>query len=192
MSKVDLQRRRVLQIASAWGAVGVVGALSPFFASLFPSRASRMQAMPVKVDLSGMQLGDQKTVMWKGKPIWIIKRSMQIISALKQPNYALRDPNSNVGQQPDYAKNYYRSINPDYLVLVGVCTHLGCAPTYRPEKSSIEADWPGGFFCSCHGSKFDLAGRVFTGVPAPTNLEVPPHYYESENLLVVGAGQPDE
>ncbi len=192
MSDVDLKKRRLLQLAGIWGTLGVVGAASPFFSSLFPSRASRMQAMPVKIDLSSMQLGDQKTIMWKGKPIWVIKRSSTVVSSLKNPNYALRDPSSQQDQQPDYAKNYYHSIHPDYLVLVGLCTHLGCAPTYRPEKDSVEKDWPGGFFCSCHGSKFDLAGRVFTGVPAPTNLVVPPHYYVDEQTLVVGAGHPDE
>ena len=119
---------------------------------------------------------------------------MQKISLdeLPQLDDQLRDPNSEVPQQPGYATNLYRSINPAYLVLIGVCTHLGCAPTYRPEKGAIDPDWPGGFFCSCHGSKFDMAGRVFTGVPAPTNLEVPPHHFSEDDVLVIGSESADE
>ncbi|MDC3180563.1 ubiquinol-cytochrome c reductase iron-sulfur subunit [Gammaproteobacteria bacterium] len=185
MSEVDLKKRRLLQVAGAWGTLGVLGAAWPFLQSLAPNRSTRLKGLPVSLDVSSMGEGEQKTVLWRGKPVWVIKRSKQDVEALKSPQYTLRDPDSDDPQQPQYAKNYYRSIDPNYLVLLGVCTHLGCAPTYRPEKGAIDKDWPGGFFCSCHGSKFDLAGRVFSGVPAPTNLEVPP-YHIKDGKLVVG------
>ncbi len=187
MSEVDEKKRRLLQLAGVWGAVGIVGGATPFVSSLYPSRATRLKGAPVSVDLSSMKIGDQKTIMWRGKPVWVIRRDQALLSSLSSLDSELRDPQSRVPQQPTYAQNPYRSIKPDYLVLIGICTHLGCSPTYRPEKGSIDPDWAGGFFCSCHGSKFDMAGRVFSGVPAPTNLEVPPHHYASENQLVIGS-----
>ena len=192
MSDVDQKKRRLLQLAGVWGAAGIVGGATPFISSLYPNRSARLKGMPVTVDLSTMAFGEQKTIMWRGKPVWVVKRSQEALDALPQLDDQLRDPNSEVPQQPGYATNLYRSINPAYLVLIGVCTHLGCAPTYRPEKGAIDPDWPGGFFCSCHGSKFDMAGRVFTGVPAPTNLEVPPHHFSEDDVLVIGSESADE
>lgn len=190
--EIDQKKRRLLQLAGALGAIGAVGGAVPFASSLYPSRSALLKGKPVKVDLSSMKTGEQKTVMWRGKPIWIIKRNDDMLAMLSANDSQLRDPESRVAQQPNYAQNPYRSINPEYLVLIGVCTHLGCAPTYRPEKGVVDESWPGGFFCSCHGSKFDLAGRVFEGVPAPTNLEVPPHHFTSKDVLVIGSESDDE
>ena len=148
-----------------------------------------MSAEPIEVDISVLKEGEQRTVVWRGKPIWVVRRTVDQVNALSQLDSELTDPNSEIEQQPGYAKNAYRSIRPDILVLVGVCTHLGCAPTYRPEPKAIDAAWPGGFFCSCHGSKFDLAGRVYKGVPAPTNLEVPPYHFKDKSTLIVGQHQ---
>ena len=192
MSEVDEKKRRLLQIAGVWGACGIVGGATPFISSLYPNRSAQLKGMPVSVDLTGMGVGEQKTVMWRGKPIWVIKRDNEALSGLSKLDSVLSDPESKVAQQPEYAKNLYRSIKPDYLVLIGICTHLGCSPTYRPEKGAIDKDWPGGFFCSCHGSKFDMAGRVFSGVPAPTNLEVPPHHFNGDNQLIIGSEGEDE
>lgn len=186
---VDQKRRAfLLSAVKTFGAVGFFGALYPFFSSMAPSLTARAAGAPVKVDLSKMLMGEQKTVIWRGKPIWVIKRDQATIERIQGHDSDLRDPDSNIPQQPDYAENSYRSIQKQYLVLVGVCTHLGCAPTYRPEvgASDLGSDWQGGFFCACHGSKFDMAGRVFKGVPAPTNLEVPPHKFLDEHTLVIG------
>lgn len=192
MSEVDQKKRRLLQLAGVWGAAGVVGGATPFVRSLYPSRSTQLKGAPVSVDLTGMGIGDQKTIMWRGKPIWVIKRDQSLLSGLSKLDNQLRDPESREPQQPEYAQNLYRSIKPDYLVLIGICTHLGCSPTYRPEKGVIDPDWPGGFFCSCHGSKFDMAGRVFSGVPAPTNLEVPPHHFSGSDQIVIGSESDDE
>ena len=142
--------------------------------------------MPVEIDISGIAMGEQKTVLWRQKPVWIVRRSEKMLASLFSDVDELRDPDSLEQQQPNYARNGVRSIRPDILVLLGVCTHLGCSPTYRPEPGAIDASWPGGFYCSCHGSKFDLAGRVYKNMPAPTNLMIPPHYYKNETTLVVG------
>ncbi|MCP8352124.1 ubiquinol-cytochrome c reductase iron-sulfur subunit [Candidatus Synchoanobacter obligatus] len=192
MSEIDLKKRRLLQLAGVWGAAGIVGGATPFISSLTPNRSARLQGMPIEVDLSTMKVGDQRTIMWRGKPIWVVKRPASVVSSLTGLDRLLSDPESKVEQQPSYAQNLHRSIRPDYLVLIGICTHLGCSPTYRPEKGSIDPEWPGGFFCSCHGSKFDMAGRVFSGVPAPTNLEVPPHHFLDDNTLVVGSESSSE
>lgn len=184
---VDKKRRDFLaKTTSAVGVMGLVAAAFPFGAYLLPSKTAEAASEPVKVDISGMKAGEQKTVNWRGRPVWIIRRTQEEIDELRSINNLLRDPFSKVEQQPQYARNLYRSIKPEYLVLVGICTHLGCAPTYRPDKGSIDAKWPGGFFCSCHGSKFDMAGRVFKGVPAPINLEVPPYTYLDDNTLLIG------
>jgi len=139
-----------------------------------------------------MKVGDQLTVSWRGRPVWIVKRSPEALASLDGVTTLLRDPNSDVAQQPIYARNQHRSIKPEILVLVGVCTHLGCAPTYRPDKGGVDEKWPGGFFCSCHGSRFDMAGRVYKGVPAPINLEVPPHAFINDNELIIGTDNPSE
>lgn len=184
---VDLKRREALTKATAAvGLAGVAMAAVPFLSSMMPSAAAIAAGAPVRVDLSEMQEGDQLTVEWRKKPIWIIKRTQAVIDGLMQMQAHLRDPESSAQQQPEYIKTPWRSLKPEYLILVGVCTHLGCAPTYRPDVNGVEDQWPGGFFCSCHGSKFDLAGRVYTGVPAPLNLEVPPHTYTDATTLVIG------
>ncbi|KTD25532.1 ubiquinol--cytochrome c reductase, iron-sulfur subunit [Legionella maceachernii] len=144
------------------------------------------------VDLSKLEPGQQVTVEWRGKPVWIIRRTKEMLAQINGHDAQLRDPESLVEQQPSYAKNQYRSINPEYLVLVGICTHLGCSPKYTPTKNELGSHWPGGFYCPCHGSTFDLAGRVFKGVPAPINLEVPPYQFISENVIVIGQDQEHE
>ena len=183
--QVDHKRRRLLTVAtSGVGLAGAVGLAVPFAGSLLPSEKAKAAGAPVAVDISKLEPGQQLTVEWRGKPVWIIRRSQEALDFLSEMNSGLVDPDSNVDQQPEYAKNEHRSIKEEFLVLVGICTHLGCSPKYRPELSaSVE----GAFLCACHGSLFDLAGRVFSNVPAPKNLEVPPHFYLSDNEILVGA-----
>ncbi len=187
---VDTGKRRFLTLAtSVVGAVGAGFVAVPFLASWMPSERAKNAGAPVEVDISKLEEGRMLTVEWQSKPVWIIKRSARTLSDLKTMDDQLRDPNSeNVDQQPPYAQNETRSRKPETLVLVGICTHLGCSPTYRPDiaPADLGADWKGGFFCPCHSSRFDMAGRVYSGVPAPTNLVVPPHYYVSENSILVG------
>ncbi|WP_347332808.1 ubiquinol-cytochrome c reductase iron-sulfur subunit [Marinimicrobium locisalis] len=190
---VNKTRRRVLTAAtSVVGAVGVVGAAVPFVGSWNPSAKAKAAGAPVRANIGKMEPGQMITVEWRGKPVYIVRRTEEAIEGLKKVRDELRDPASEEPQQPEYAQNPTRSIKPEYLVLLGLCTHLGCAPLFRPEVGSADLggeSWQGGFFCPCHGSKFDMAGRVYQGVPAPTNLEVPPHRYESDSLLVVGEDQ---
>ena len=189
---VDNKRRRLLTIATAGvGAMGAVGLAVPFAGSLAPSEKAKAAGAPVEVDISKIEPGQQITVEWRGKPVWIINRSAEILDLLPSVEDRLVDPESEADQQPDYAKNPYRSIKQEILVLVGICTHLGCSPRYEPEIGAVSFDdnWKGGSLCACHGSKFDLAGRVFSGVPAPTNLEVPPHKYVSDNVILVGVDE---
>lgn len=184
---IDKSRRQFLLAATtALGSVGVAFAAAPFVVSWMPSVRTLALEGPVEVDISKLEEGAQLTVEWRGQPVWIIRRTKAALDKLASLNSGLRDPNSQDPQQPSYAKNLYRSIKPEYLVLIGLCTHLGCVPTYRPDLGSIDASWPGGFFCPCHGSKFDMAGRVFKGVPAPTNLVVPPYTYTQENVILIG------
>lgn len=186
----DQSRRDfLLSLVKIFAGVGSLGIAWPFVKSLLPSAVTKSASGPVTVDISNLKIGDQLTVIWRGKPVWIIRRQQSAIKNLNRINAKLRDPFSKIPQQPKYATNINRSIRPDLIVLVAACTHLGCAPTYRPEVGSLEPGWPGGFFCSCHGSKFDLAGRVFKGVPAPTNLEVPPYHFASENQLIIGESE---
>jgi len=188
--KVDEKKRMFLQhTTAAMGCLGVAGVLTPLASYLQPSRDAQAQGAPVRVDVSTIPVNGQKTVLWRGKPVWIIHRGSEALASLASIG-VLKDPDSKVQQQPGYIHGQWRSLKPDYLVLLGVCTHLGCAPTYRPEPGSIDKSWPGGFYCSCHGSKFDLSGRVYKNMPAPTNLEVPPHYYENDTMLVIGADGP--
>ena len=161
-------------------------ALTPFVASWMPSAKAQAAGASVQVDLSKLAPGQQVTVAWRGKPVWIIRRTLDMLKHLDDDRALLRDPDSLVAQQPTYAENKYRAIKPEYLVLVGICTHLGCSPNYKPYEKELGPDWPGGFYCPCHGSTFDLAGRVFKGVPAPINLEVPPYRYISEHVIVIG------
>ncbi|MDH5516668.1 MAG: ubiquinol-cytochrome c reductase iron-sulfur subunit [Gammaproteobacteria bacterium] len=186
---VDTGKRRTLTLAtSAVAAVGAGFVAVPFVASWAPSERAKTAGAPVEVDISKLDEGRLMTVEWRGKPVWIVKRSNKTLEDLKTLDDSLRDAASEKDQQPEYAKNPVRSRKPEVLVLVGICTHLGCSPTFRPDLAAADlgADWKGGFFCPCHGSKFDLAGRVYSGVPAPTNLEVPPHYYLSDNVILVG------
>lgn len=185
---VDLGRRRVLTWATA--AVGAVGAgfvAVPFIKSWMPSAKAQAAGAPVEVpNIGKLQEGEGMTVVWRGKPVMIVRRSQTAIDALAGLATELRDPESVEPQQPEYAKNGTRSIKPDYLVVVNLCTHLGCSPTFKPQ---VEADWAGGFYCPCHGSKFDMAGRVYQGVPAPLNLEIPPHMYTGDNSLIIGVDE---
>lgn len=186
---VDLKKRRFLTVAtSVVGGIGVVAAGVPFASSLRPSERARALGAPVELDISRMEPGALQRVQWRGQPVWVVRRTESSLDRLPTVEPELRDPESRVPQQPPYAQNRHRSIRPEFLVLVGSCTHLGCAPSYRPEvaPADLGPDWQGGFFCACHGSKFDLAGRVYAGVPAPTNLRVPPHRYETDTLIVVG------
>ena len=162
----------------------------PFISSLQPSAHARATGAPVTVDLSKLGEGEMLLEKWRGKPIWVVRRTKKMLGELEdRANLArLRDPESKVPQQPAYARNDYRSIKPEYLVLVGICTHLGCSPTYRPDiaPDDLGPTWEGGFFCACHGSRFDLAGRVYKNVPAPKNLEVPPYRYAEDKRIIVG------
>jgi len=182
----EAKRDFLIKATCTVGGIGAVCALTPFVASWLPSEAAIAKGAPVTVDLSQLTPGQQMVVGWRGRPVWIIRRTKDMLAGLDNHNAALRDPNSEVPQQPSFAKNEYRSKNPEYLVLIGICTHLGCSPKYVPTVNELGPDWPGGFFCPCHGSKFDLSGRVFKGVPAPINLEVPPYRYINDTTIIVG------
>jgi ubiquinol-cytochrome c reductase iron-sulfur subunit len=142
----------------------------------------------VEADISKLEMGQMLRVKWRGKPVWVVRRSPEMMAALPSLNEVLRDPDSNESEQPDYCKNPERAVKPEFFVAVGICTHLGCSPTYRPDvaPADLGGDWKGGFFCPCHGSRFDLAGRVYQGVPAPLNLAIPPHQYLSDSQLLIG------
>lgn len=164
------------------------GAAAPFVLSLQPSERAKAAGAPVEIDVGSIEPGTMRVVEWQGKPVWVFRRSPEQVAALERHEGELSDPGSAVAQQPDYCNNRNRSIKPEFLVVIGVCTHLGCSPVYRPPEASSElgAQWPGGWFCPCHGSRFDLAARVFKGSPAPTNLIVPPHQYIGDNQLLIG------
>ena len=186
---VNEDRRRVLVAAtSVVGAVGAGYALVPFVASMNPSARARAAGAPVEADISKLEPGALLRVKWRGKPIWVVHRTPEMIAALPSNDPKLVDPGSQVAQQPEYCKNPTRSLKPEYLVAIGICTHLGCSPTYRPEfaPEDLGSEWKGGFFCPCHGSKFDLAARVFKGVPAPTNLVIPKHVYLNDSTILIG------
>lgn len=181
---IDKSRRRFLTAATTVvGGAGVVAVAVPFLSSWNPSARAQSAGAPVQAEISKLEPGQQIIVKWRGKPVWIVRRGEEALASLTSVVGELRDPASDESNQPAYAKNEHRSINPEYLVVIGICTHLGCSPTYRPE---ITADWLGGFFCPCHGSKFDFAGRVYSGVPAPTNLDIPPHRFVTESLVLIG------
>lgn len=189
---VDIGRRRFLTGATTVvGAVGAAFAAVPFVVSFQPSERAKAIGAPVEEDIGKLEPGQMTVVKWRGKPVWIVRRTQEQLASLVSVEEKLRDPDSEVEQQPPYAKNPYRAIKPEYLVLVGLCTHLGCSPTYRPEiaPSDLGPQWQGGFFCPCHGSRFDMAGRVYAGVPAPTNLEVPPYKYLSDSRIIIGVDQ---
>ncbi len=185
----DPKRRRMLVTgASVVGGLGALALVTPLVSSMSPSERAKAAGAPVEADISKLTPGQLLTVEWRGKPVWIVRRTEEALASLQEVRGELSDPDSDQEQQPSYAKNENRSINPEVLVMIGICTHLGCSPTYRPDiaPADLGADWKGGFFCPCHGSKFDYAGRVYAGVPAPTNLEVPPHEYLSDSLIIIG------
>ena len=187
--KVDASRRQLLLVTSAAGGVAAAAAAVPFVASLTPSERAKAAGAPVEVDISKLQPGEMMTVEWRGKPVWIINRTKEMLDSLKKTDAEVSDPNSDKPQQPEYAKNETRSIKPEILVAVGICTHLGCSPVDKFQtgaQPSLPDDWKGGFFCPCHGSTFDLSGRVFKNKPAPDNLEVPPYVYLSDSKLLIG------
>jgi ubiquinol-cytochrome c reductase iron-sulfur subunit len=189
-SNAELRKRRILLAATAGaGGIGLVSAIIPFVESMEPSEAAKAAGAPVEVDVSRLAPGRVITVEWRGKPVWILHRTDAMLALLGKHDVMLADPRSTQDQQPPYAANATRSIRPPFFVAVGICTHLGCVPTFRPEPGAadIGADWPGGFYCPCHGSRFDLAGRVFKNVPAPLNLEVPPYRFVSDTRLLIGA-----
>jgi ubiquinol-cytochrome c reductase iron-sulfur subunit len=191
-NSVNWRRRRFLQSATTTvGGIATVAAAVPIVASMLPSERAKAGGAPVDADFAKPRPGEQITVEWRGKPVWILRRTEAMLKALESPAHRekLADPDSKVkNQQPAYARNAFRSLNPEYLVLVPVCTHLGCVPTFRPDvaPSDLGPEWPGGYFCPCHGSKFDFAGRVYRNVPAPTNLVVPPHHYVSATAIRIG------
>lgn len=193
MSKegVDRSRRRFLTAtASVVGGVGVVAAAVPFVTYMNPSDRARAAGAPIEVDISKVELGQKINVKWRGQVVWVLHRTKRMLDDLSKLNDQLNDPLSkrSPDQQPSYAQNLYRSIKPEYFVVIGICTHLGCSPTYRPEVApeDLGSDWLGGFFCPCHGSRFDLAGRVYQGVPAQLNLKVPPYFYVSDAVVRIG------
>ena len=186
----DQTRRRFLTAAtSGISAVGVVGVAVPFMASWNPSEKAKAAGAPVKADISKIEPGQMVVVEWRGKPVYVLRRTAGQVADLPSLDGDLKDPNSNGADQPEYIQGSLRSLNDEYLVVVGLCTHLGCAPKFRPEVGAADLggdEWLGGFFCPCHGSKFDLAGRVYKGVPASANLAVPPYSFEGDNVLVIG------
>jgi ubiquinol-cytochrome c reductase iron-sulfur subunit len=187
---LNLGRRRFLGVATGvTSAVGMAFVAVPFLASWKPSARAQALGAPVEVDISKLDEGAMLRVEWRGRPVWLLRRSPEMIERLEIADDQVRDPESQEPQQPDYAVNRHRSIKPEVLVVIGSCTHLGCSPMPRFDAGAADlggADWPGGFFCACHGSKFDLAGRVWRGVPAPLNLVVPPHKYLDESIILVG------
>lgn len=182
------KRRFLIGATSVVGGIGVVGVASPFVASLFPSEAAKAAGAPVEVDISKLEAGMMITVEWRSKPIFVLNRTDAMLATLPKLNSRVADPHSEVPHQPSYCKNEDRSVKPSMWVAIGICTHLGCVPTFRPDvaPADLGPDWLGGFFCPCHQSKYDLAGRVFKDVPAPTNLYIPPYRYASDTRIVVG------
>ena len=188
---MDRDRRTWIAITAGVGAVGGVATAIPFVSTFAPSERARAAGAPVEVDISGLKPGEKMTVEWRGKPVWIVRRTPEMLESLKKVEPQLADPASDRTQYPipPYAKNPWRSIKPEVFVGVGICSHLGCSPSdkFTPgAQPSLPDDWPGGFFCPCHGSTFDMAGRVFKNKPAPDNLEVPPHMYVSDTRLLIG------
>ena len=187
--EVNSRRRFLLPATSIAGGIASIGVATPFVMSMMPSERAKAAGAPVEVDITKLEPGMLLLVEWRGKVVWVLNRTSEMLATLKKVDSELADPKSEKPQQPAYAKNDTRSIKPQYLVVEGVCTHLGCSPVFRKDiaPADLGADWLGGFFCPCHGSKFDLAGRVYKHVPAPTNLVVPPHVYLSDTSLLIGS-----
>ena len=190
---VDPSKRRFLvTMTSAVGGVAALGVATPFVMSMLPSARAKAAGAPIEVDLSKVEPGMQLAVEWRGKPVWVVNRTKEMLDLLSKHDDKLTDSASETtSQQPEYCKNPTRSIKPQYLIVVGICTHLGCSPSYRSEvaPADLGPDWVGGWFCPCHGSRFDLAARVFNGSPAPTNLVIPPHKYLSDTRVLIGDDQ---
>jgi len=187
--EVDESRRKFLIAATAGtGAVGAVLTAVPFVASWKPSESARAAGLPTEIDLSKIEVGQMATFSWRKQQIYVVKRTPEMLASLASHDAKLKDPKSSESEQPEYAKNEARALKPEVLVLIGTCTHLGCLPKTRftPGDASVMPNWPGGFFCPCHGSKFDLAGRVFEGSPASVNLKVPPYSFEGDHKLIIG------
>ncbi len=188
--EVDTGRRHFLTVATvATGAVGAGFVAVPFLSSWKPSARAKAVGAPVEVDISKLEPGALMKVEWRGKAVFVVHRTPQMLAQLEGVTGRLRDPDSKESEQPEFARKPERALKPEYLVLVGVCTHLGCAPLdkFTPGDATVSADWPGGFFCPCHGSKFDISGRVFKDVPAPKNLAVPPYQFVSDTRILIGA-----
>ncbi len=185
---VDKGRRGLLVVTGVVGGVAAVATAVPFAGSMLPSERAKAAGAPVEADVSSLAPGEMQIVEWRGKPVWIVRRTKEMLDGITKSDSQCSDPKSEVPQQPEYAKNEFRSIKPDIVVLEGVCTHLGCSPQYKSAESKADmgGDWNGGFFCPCHGSKFDFAGRVFQGSPAPTNLKVPPYKFVGDAKIVIG------
>ena len=191
---VDVKKRRFLTAATGVvGGAGAAMAAVPFLGSFAPSERAKAAGAPVKADIGALEDGGRVTYVWRGSPVWVVKRTDAMLASLSKVTNALADPESQASDQPEYATGESRAIKDDTLVMIGRCTHLGCSPLYRPDPVSedVPGDWEGGFFCPCHGSKFDLSGRVYKGVPAPTNMPVPPHRYESDTVIVIGEDPTD-
>ena len=186
--KIDSTRRNLIVATAAVGGAAGAAAAIPFAWSWWPSERAKAAGAPVEADISNLAPGELQVVEWRGKPVWIVRRTKEMLDAVRKSDDKVTDPRSLVAAQPEYAKNENRSIKPEFLVLVGICSHLGCSPQQKNAEAKAEmgADWTGGFLCPCHGSKFDLAGRVYKGAPAPINLEVPPHSYLSDTRLLIG------
>ena len=187
---VDQGRRRLLTAATALtGTVGAVFAAAPFLASWKPNARAKALGAPIEIDISKLEPGAMLKVEWRGMPVWIVRRTPEMLRQLARATPFLLDPGSEASLQPAFAKNDARALKPEFLVVLGVCTHLGCSPLPKFEAPdvTVSADWPGGFYCPCHGSKFDLSGRVFKGVPAPSNLTVPPYVFLSDGRILVGS-----
>ncbi|MDR3425949.1 MULTISPECIES: ubiquinol-cytochrome c reductase iron-sulfur subunit [Silvimonas] len=186
---VDNSKRRFLLLAtSGAGAVAVAGIATPFIASFLPSERAKAAGAPVEVDISKLEMGQKINVEYRGKPVWVVKRTKEMLDNLPKLDGKLNDPKSDASDQPDFAHNEWRSLKPEIWVATGVCTHLGCSPTFRPElaPADLGPDWLGGYYCPCHGSKYDLAGRVYSGVPAPLNLPIPPYKFLTDTTLRIG------
>jgi ubiquinol-cytochrome c reductase iron-sulfur subunit len=189
--KVDRKRRNLVVATSVVGGIAGAGAAVPFVASMWPSERAKAAGAPVEADISRLAPGELAVIEWRGKPVWVIRRTKEMLESLKAVTPRLTDPGSKSSEQPKYAENEHRSAKPELMVMEGVCTHLGCSPQLKSAEAKAEmgGDWTGGFYCPCHGSKFDYAGRVFRGAPAPTNLKVPPYTFVSDTTVLIGEDQ---
>jgi ubiquinol-cytochrome c reductase iron-sulfur subunit len=190
--KTNSNRRKFLSIAtSVTSGVGILFAAIPFISSFQPNKKAKALGVAIKIDVSKLEMGSILKVIWRGQPIWVLRRSEAMLKTLQNTNPNLTDPESEMSVQPNFAQNKFRSLKKEFFIVEGICTHLGCAPIEKLTLPSVDmgSDWEGGFYCPCHGSKFDLSGRVFSGFPAPANLRVPPHRYQDENTIIIGESE---